>query len=51
MADKEILKRLVIILGILNAGVGSIIQNNTLIVIGTVLGILGAMMLVGILKW
>jgi len=46
--SKEILKKLIIALGIINAGLGSVVNNNALIIIGTVLGVIGALMIVSL---
>lgn len=46
--NKELLKKLITALGIINAGFGSVINNNNLIIIGTILGVIGALMIVNL---
>ena len=46
--NKELLKKLITALGIINAGFGSVINNNDLIIIGTVLGVIGILMIVSL---
>ncbi len=47
---REILKKIIIALGIINAGFGSVINNNALIIVGTILSVIGAWM-IALLKW
>ena len=47
---KDSLKKLFIILGLVGTGIGSIMNIKSLIIIGTLLGIIGALMLIGVIK-
>ncbi len=50
MEDKEILRKLVLILGLANATFGSIMDNKTLLIIGGLVSIIGTIMILGIIK-
>lgn len=51
MIDKEVLKKLVLILGLANATFGSVLDNKLLLVIGGIISIIGTIMILGMLKW
>lgn len=49
MKNKEVLRKLILILGIANATFGSILNNHNLLIIGGIISIVGTMMVLNLI--
>ena len=50
MAKKETLQKVIIIFGLIETTLGSMMQNKLLMIMGTLLSVIGAIMIVGVLR-